>query len=84
VSSEKQMGRSVAIFFIYVAVFLLLFAAAVRGGEPKQKKTAAATKTDAGLSQELVRWCRSSLAGALHHQESPSPRRLLTDLELTN
>jgi len=44
VSSEKQMGRSVAIFFIYVAVFLLLFAAAVRGGEPKQKTTAAAAK----------------------------------------
>ena len=43
-SSEKQMGRSVAMFSIYVAVFLLLFAAAVRGGEPKQKTTAAALK----------------------------------------
>ena len=55
-SSEKQMRRSLAIFFIYVAVFLLLFVAAVRGEEPKQKTTAAATKTDAALSQEPVRW----------------------------
>ena len=79
-SNDKQMGRSVAIFFIYGAVFLLLFAAAVRGGEPKQKTTAAATKTDAGLSQESVRWCRTCSAGALQHQESPTPRRLPTDL----
>ena len=46
------MRRSLAIFFIYVAVFLLLFAATVRGEEPKQKTTPAVTNT-----------CRRNLRG---------------------
>ncbi len=41
--NERQMSRFLAIFFIYVAVFLVLFAAAARGGEPQQETTAAAT-----------------------------------------
>jgi hypothetical protein len=52
---EKRMGRFLAIFFIYLAVSLLPFAAAARGREPRQEPSTAATSTDASPSEEPPR-----------------------------